>query len=151
MNTKLPFTDNRGFTLIELLAALTLTIMVLGVFFNVLQNSINAYDRTNTHNRLRQEANLVLTSLTEIQRKWPLPYEMNIHEGAIELIGTSENRTISSSEFNYSLTINDRFDLGESPYIVRQSGYHLSLTIHSKQNENESYTLSTSIDRVKGD
>ncbi|WP_070120828.1 type II secretion system protein [Bacillus marinisedimentorum] len=151
MKLKAPFMDSSGVTLIELLTALTLTIMVLGVFFNALQNSMNAYDKTAIHNRLRQEANIVLTSLAETHRKWDLPYKLASADSEITLNGDSGERTISSGEFKYLVTINEVSNLNDGPVVINASSYHISLTVRSKRKAAESYTLSTSIDRIKED
>ncbi|MBD3107823.1 prepilin-type N-terminal cleavage/methylation domain-containing protein [Bacillus sp. AGMB 02131] len=58
--------DERGITLVEVLLALTITAIIGGSIYGVLHQTINAKEKSESHNTLRQEANIVMTKLRAI-------------------------------------------------------------------------------------
>lgn len=55
--------NESGITLIEVLAAITITAIISSLIYGVLFQTIHAKDKIQSHNELRQEANIVMTQL----------------------------------------------------------------------------------------
>lgn len=55
--------EERGITLVEVLLALTIAAVIGGVVYGVLHQTIFAKEKSESHNELRQEANILMTKL----------------------------------------------------------------------------------------
>ncbi|MCM3627145.1 type II secretion system GspH family protein [Paenibacillus glycanilyticus] len=64
--------DEKGLTLVELIAAMTLLSIVAGIIFSVVTYGIKTYSRIETENALRDDADLLMSSIiTELYSYGP--------------------------------------------------------------------------------
>ncbi len=121
-----------GITLIEVLAALAITGFIGSVVYGVFFQTLHVKEKTQSHNELRQEANIVMTQLrsmhengdsiwyssgmlyTEKEKKNPLATETNYLFTEVLINGTkvvSEQsiQLLSTSTFKVAFTIKDHY------------------------------------------
>ncbi|MGE8078451.1 prepilin-type N-terminal cleavage/methylation domain-containing protein [Peribacillus loiseleuriae] len=121
-----------GITLIEVLAALAITGIIGSVVYAVFFQTVHVKEKTQSHNELRQEANIVMTQLrsihengdsiwyssgmlyTDKEKKNPLATETNYLFAEILINGTkvvSEQsiQLLSASTFKVAFTMKDHY------------------------------------------
>ncbi|WP_181438852.1 type II secretion system protein [Paenibacillus sambharensis] len=85
--------DERGFTLIELIASLTLLSVVLGVIYGSITFGINAYNKISIENSLRDEGDLIMSSImTELYTFGPDELEQLDAGGTKVVLRLNEER-----------------------------------------------------------
>ncbi|PLT32387.1 type II secretion system protein J [Bacillus sp. V5-8f] len=69
--------DEKGLTLIELLATLTISSLLIGISWGILSASFNQNNKAQSHNLLRQEANIAITQIRQLHhlQNYSLCYE----------------------------------------------------------------------------
>ncbi|NIK67384.1 prepilin-type N-terminal cleavage/methylation domain-containing protein [Paenibacillus sp. BK720] len=100
--------EEQGLTLVELIAAMTLLSIAAGIIFSVVTFGMNTYNRVETENALRDDADLLMSSIiTELYSYGPELISKNAN--GITLVrdaGTREERQIIIR--NNQLHIGDR-------------------------------------------
>lgn len=95
--------NEKGITLVELLASLAIVGIIIVLIASVLSNGTNSSKRTETKQRLQQEANYIV----EVIRKDYLKYENTIIE--LKVVGTGKEQKLESATeiisegYNYRL------------------------------------------------
>lgn len=105
--------EERGLSLVELIAALSILSLVMGTIYSVITFGFTAYNKVNVENSLRDEADILMSSvMTQLYTYGP-EYVSNIaNENGIELSRTTQpnNVVIPSKQIkiaNSSLYIAD--------------------------------------------
>ncbi|WNF35929.1 prepilin-type N-terminal cleavage/methylation domain-containing protein [Bacillaceae bacterium IKA-2] len=106
-------TKQSGITLIEVLASLVILTMVTGVTFGVLTTSVKFNDKTQSHVNLRQEANIIVTTLRQHhqQKKYSDCFEDYIANDKIEFKEFKVKQNTIEVNCNYSVNIDPLTDL----------------------------------------
>jgi Tfp pilus assembly protein PilV len=145
--------NQKGLTLLEVLLALTLTMTIGGLIYSVFFQSMTSYEKTHSHVLVRQEATIILSQLTTLHRDeetYALTYTPTTQ--AILINGKS----IGNPAFSYSIVAtNNSFSLNskrvtESTTITIDSSSYLEieLTVIDKNDQNQSFTISTIINKL---
>lgn len=146
------FINNKyGLTLIEVLAGLTIATIVIGLAFSVLQNSMNAYKKTESKQLIQQEANLFVTQLRTIHRSqssYVIAYNSTTNQYTIAL-SDGEAQALGNPKYKIELAI-DNIKITESlalPIDATRNDYHLRIKI-SDPLTNDDFTLETGLTRL---
>lgn len=111
--------SEKGYTLVELIAAMTLASLIAGIVFTAITFGINSYQKIQIENELRDEADLLMsTVINELYTFAPVTIK-KIDEGddqGIELIAGSDTKRIYIKQDNVSSTgklyiDSDEFDI----------------------------------------
>lgn len=114
MMIKKLLTNSYGITLIELLVTLTILTMITGVTFGVLTTAIKYNEKTQSHVNLRQEANILVTTMRQQHQgdqAYTVCYDEDYYESRIEfaeitLMQSGEGVNCSSTDPLVDLVVN---------------------------------------------
>lgn len=137
-----------GITLIESLAALTILsfigIIIWSVFFQGYNYSKNAVSK----NKMQQEANIIITTLTRIHQT-ALSYVISIPEsGTVEVVVTEQDNSIRKVSFKDNQLL---IQINQTGTIIPKSNdLDLKITITDKNNPKNLVEVETLLYRLKG-
>ncbi|RKP57217.1 prepilin-type N-terminal cleavage/methylation domain-containing protein [Cohnella endophytica] len=114
--------DDRGMSLIEVIASLTLLSLVMATIYGVITFGFNSYHRVTIENSLRDEADLVMSSIITEMYKYG-PDEVSVPSNAS--VGVSLSKTVDGRPADkHSILIKDGkvyIGLGEGVLVELQS------------------------------
>lgn len=140
--------NQKGITLIEVLVTLAILVIVSGLVYGVFFQSLTSYEKTQSHALLRQEANVILVELTAAHRKLE-SYTLSSDESkAIYL----NDESISNDAFFYELKINGQnISLPANGRRIKTEQFiDVELTVSNPNDEEQTFTISTIINKVSG-
>lgn len=113
--------SEQGFTLVEMIAALTIFAMIVGLISGIAMYGFRSYHKISIQNALRDEADLIMSSIiTELYTYGPERIQ-NI-SGGIELTKEgSQSRVIKVSESEIVINRNESGSEPDSPIMVQSS------------------------------
>lgn len=136
----------KGVTLIEVLATIVILASISGLVYGVFFQSLNSYEKTQSHALLRQEANLILAELTNAHREND-SYKVSTNSSMLLYVN---NQEISNDSFHYKLLMNGT-DVANTTngFLVDTTKYiDVELTVIDPSHDNESFTISTVIQKL---
>ncbi|WP_096202805.1 PilW family protein [Bacillus sp. FJAT-45350] len=152
--------NKRGITLIELLATLTLTFIVMGLVSSVLIQSYNQKSISEKHSNLRQEANLIISTIREVHVNSYSDYkiEYTIVDGVWKIV--LDTQVITSQYYDIFLEFQPENDvsstidtnsLENNSYSINpRTALHIKqLVLTDKSNPNNTFEISTIISRMR--
>lgn len=136
--------NETGITIVELLAAMTISLLIIGLVSSVLVGSFNSYKKTHSHSNLRQEANLFLAELTEVHHKTQsFTLENDPVTQLIKVNNGSDTWLIGNPSYQYALD-----STTTTMQVTRETDYlTITLTITDPNNEVAPYVIKTVINR----
>lgn len=155
--------NQRGITLVELLAALTLVSIVATIAWTALSIGMSHTSAETTKTQLQQEANLVITKLTNEHRKNDFYYlRLNVGQLEIETCEESSDAPINCGGFSsvmdggylYSGTINGvEFQNWDSSELIDPKKDHviIKVKIADPAKPARSVTVETALTRILTD
>lgn len=159
------FKNNKGLTLVEVLAALSISIMILGLVTTVLIQSFRNAEISDSHLNLRQEANLIITAISAAHEKnnydiiyttnelgdWVLmigEIKIQSHYFDLELIINNAKEDGTSRVLHFNTNLTDPDDIEDFHVFVRNPLHVQKLKLTSKEEPTKSFEISTMISRL---
>ncbi|MFP3323716.1 prepilin-type N-terminal cleavage/methylation domain-containing protein [Planococcus sp. SIMBA_160] len=155
--------SQKGITLVELLAALTLVSIVVAIAWTALSTGMQHTASEVTKTQLQQEANLIITKLTNEHRKNDL-YYLRMNAGKIEIntcdeVSESPDNckgflSIVNGEYTYGGTINGvEFQNWNSSKLINPKKDHVILRVKvaDPAKPTRSVTVETALTRILTD
>jgi type II secretory pathway pseudopilin PulG len=158
--------NNKGFTLIELLLTITISFSILGLVSGVLIQSTKANNISNAHINLRQEANILITTLSSNHTSVTRGSEYEISCQIIDentWVMTIGNQSIQSQSYHIKLELKSGtsspiiIDTGNKNLIGTKQTYKINnkntlyvktLQLTDKTEKKQSFEISTTISRL---
>lgn len=100
--------NEKGMTLVEILAALTISFVVIGLASSVFFQTFRNVDISDSHISLRQEANIIISTLSKSHEQdsdYPITY---VKEASGEWVLTIGHHKIHSELYDVQLTIHNK-------------------------------------------
>ncbi|WP_027964165.1 type II secretion system protein [Halalkalibacillus halophilus] len=141
--------NQKGITLVEVLATLVIISLITTLAFHVLANALQYSEQTDSHVKLRQEANLIITQMRQKHQAETEDYSISFnqftHEDRYDVISLSLNTNqVSSSE---NVTIDGSESLGVGFTLENSFGneYSINTTIEPRKEVETESSLSVSL------
>ncbi|WP_040227021.1 PilW family protein [Bhargavaea cecembensis] len=143
--------NENGMTLVEVLATLVIgtMFMLLAMTIMGLNMKMNATQASTT--RLQQEANLVVSQLTENHRRCNSPYNLQLSANQVVLSCNGDSQTLGGGTYNHELSVGETAVNQTTPLQVdakQQTDVHVTLTVIDPDHQNKEMTVSTTLSRL---
>lgn len=155
--------NQKGITLVEVLAALTLVSIVVTIAWTALSIGMKHTAAETSKTQLQQEANLVVTKLTNEHRKNDT-YQLRFVSGVLEIktCNEEEDLSITCSEFSslmennyvYNGTINGVAFISWNPdneVLPKEEHVEFQLTVKDPVKQSRAVTIKTTLTRILTD
>ncbi|WP_163101776.1 type II secretion system protein [Peribacillus alkalitolerans] len=150
------FREEKGLTLIELLISFAILGILITITSSALINSMNYSKKATSNVLLQQEANYILSELTnyhETTKKYTVEMDRNPKANFIKI--TDQNgvtNTISNPQFNYSITLIGTSSSQPLQFEVNQNAVnkilHIRLLIEDNQDSSNQFEVKTILSKM---
>lgn len=139
--------NNKGLTLIEVLATTTLLVVVGGLVFGILINSLNIFNLEDNDSDIRQKANIIDSQITTFY-KVNGNFETSTTDGVLTITSEKKDGTTESREFSvpdYAITVESVDGQASEGYVSKD----IKISIINMDDSDDKFELSSNISRLK--
>lgn len=139
--------NNEGLTLIEVLATMSMLVIVGGLVFGILVNSLNIFNLEDNDSDIRQKANIIESQLTTFY-KVNGNFETSTMDGVLTITSEKKDGTTEAREFSvpdYSITVDVVDGDANGGYVSKD----ITISIINVDNPDDKFILDSNISRLK--
>lgn len=99
-----------GLTLVEVLIGVVISLIAMSLIFSFIMNSFSQFEKTNSHNNLRNEANIItqyfITAHQNANSTDSFEYHIKTSENGGDVIVSIQDYSIDNSKYEFEIVFN---------------------------------------------